>query len=297
MTESVHHDGVAPDLPATITAENEVNRNAPGGVAVSELKRSKKKRKKRVNESSVVYMSRIPPGMDMGALRARLSRMGTLGRVWLRPEEKSVVAARRELGGRRRAGFMDGWVEYHRRKDAKNAISLLNGQSMSGAKRGGRWAHDLWCLKLLPRDYTWQTLIEETGGGARERVLRVKAAVAAGRRERVLVEEREALARRIERRDKEEGRDVDDYENEETIEKEKKLNRVSSMRVVRRFKQREAVPDAAYEDDIDERRAREAARRLELDNNEGTNLKRPEIDEDLVQLLLRPKSSETNMHT
>lgn len=295
MTETDEPNDVAITA-TTTTTENASQEFVEAKDSKDVEKRLKKKRKKRVNESSVVYMSRVPPGMDMGALRARLSRMGTLGRIWLRPEDKEVVAARRELGGRRRVGFMDGWVEFHRRKDAKNAISLLNGQPMSGAKRGGRWAHDLWCLRLLPRDFTWQTLIDETGGGARERVLRVKAAVAAGRRERVLVEEREALARRIEKRDNENQDDDDDDREQDSDddarEKPKKKSRKNaSNRVIRRFKQREAVAEAAYEDDIDERRARDAARRLEQGGDEGTSGNKAEIDEDLVKMLFAKKSS------
>lgn len=268
-------------------SENTATAKATGSVV-------KPKRKKRKNESSVVYVSRVPPGMDIGALRSRLSRMGSLGRVWLRPEEKSAVQERRQLGGRRRIGFQDGWVEFTRRRDAKNAVALLNAQPMNATRRGGRWANDLWCLRLLPRDYTWETLIEETGATARQHVLRVKAAVAAGRRERHLIEEREALARRIARRDA--GEDDAEEEEDESAEdvvndtdpKSKKKKKPPTKRIVRRFKQREAVVDASYEEDIDEKRARAASKRLEAgDDAAGAS---NEVDEELVRLLFDKKN-------
>lgn len=241
-----------------------------------------KKKKSKSNESSVVYVTRIPPGMDVGALRARLARMGTLGRVWLQMEDQSTVAARRQLGGRRSKGFADGWVEFTRRRDAKNAVALLNGRPINAAKRGGRWANDLWCLKLLPRDYTWQHLYEETTGGARERVLRMKAAVAAGRRERVFLEERDALARRIAAKEAAAaGEDADSAEPAAVS--------VPERRIVRRFRQRQAVTDAEYEDDVDERRARAAARRLEDGGPDGDG--KAEVDKELVQMLFGRKKA------
>lgn len=233
--------------------------------------KNKSKKKKKSNESSVVYISRIPPGMDVGALRSRLSRMGTLGRVWLQKEDSEAVSARRQLGGRRSRGFSEGWVEFSRRRDAKNAVALLNGQPINAAKRGGRWGNDLWCLKLLARDYTWHHLYEETMGNARERVLRVKAAVAAGRRERAFIEERDALAKRISRK---EHRAAEEAPEEEP-----------QRRIVRRFRQRKAVPDSLHEDDPDERRAREAAERLE----QGTEAPAAPVDKELVQMLFGKK--------
>ncbi len=230
----------------------------------------------------MVYLSRVPPGLDVGALRALLSRTGALGRVWLRAEDASIVSARRKLGGRRRGGFSDGWVEYTRRRDARNAVELLNGRPMAGAKRGGRWKDDLWCLKLLQKGFTWEDLVEETCGNKRERVLKVKAAVAASRREKAFVEERAELAKRIAMK---EGRleDVEVEDGEDSKER-KRLEK----RIVRRFRQKEAVEEMDYEDDVDERRAREAARRLEQGEMEGAQ-KKAKVDAELVQMLFGKK--------
>lgn len=281
--------GAGPSLKEANEASEQAHSPADVDAASTTPSKNAKKRlrapkKDKKSESAVVYLSRVPPGLDVGAARALLSRTGTLGRVWLRAEDASAVAARRQLGGRRRGGFSDGWVEYTRRRDAKSAVALLNGQPMSGAKRGGRWKNDLWNLRLLPRGYSWDDLVEETCGSKRERVLRVKAAVAASRREKAFVEERAELAKRIEAKEK--GLEVVQSDDDGDGTPKKAIEK----RVVRRFKQREAVDDMDYEDDVDERRAREAARRLENEEDEGPQ-KKPKIDADLVQMLFGKKGA------
>lgn len=214
--------------------------------------------------SGVVYVSRVPPGMDVGALRSLLGRAGRLGRVWLRPESAEVRKERQALGSSRRRGeFRDGWVEFPKRRDAKRAVSLLNGRAMAGATRRGRWADDLWCLKLL-RGYQWSDLVEETCAGARERTLRVKAEIAAARREKAFIEERVAMGRRIEK-----------------DEREKKP--------VRRFRQKRAIADREWEEDIDERRAREAMKRVDEELETG---KARTIDQELVGMLFKKRRTD-----
>lgn len=211
--------------------------------------------------SGVVYVSRVPPGMDVGALRSLLGRAGKLGRVWLRPESAEARKERRSLGSSRRRGeFKDGWVEFPKRRDAKRAVALLNGRPMAGATRRGRWGDDLWCLKLLP-GYQWSDLVEETCAGARERTLRVKAEIAAARREKAFVEERVAMARRI---TKNEG--------------EKKP--------IRHFRQKRAITDREWEEDIDERRARESMKRVDEELETG---KARTIDQELVGMLFKKR--------
>lgn len=222
--------------------------------------------KRKSPKSGVVYLSRVPPGMDIGALRSLLSRVGTLGRVWLRPESAASLAERRSLtGARRRTEFRDGWAEFVRRRDARRAVDLLNGQPMAGATRRGRWADDLWCMRLL-RGYTWADLVDETCAGARERTLRVKAEVAAARRERSFVEERVAMAKRIER-------------DEE-----------AKRKPVRRFRQKRTIEEQDWEEDADERRAREAAERVdkELESGKGRTL-----DQELVSKLFKRRKRNT----
>lgn len=42
--------------------------------------------KRGTGKSGVMYVSRVPPGMDVSAMRGMLSRVGKVGRIWLRGE-------------------------------------------------------------------------------------------------------------------------------------------------------------------------------------------------------------------
>lgn len=188
-------DGKLEDIPAeNARVEDEKNNDAG----------KKEKEKKKKCSSGVVYISRIPPGMDVNGLRSLIGKVGSINRVWLRPESEESLNSRRELGSSRRRGeFEDGWIEFVRRKDAKRAVQLLNGRAMRGGKREGRWANDLWCLRYL-RGFEWKDLIEETVGGGkgagRERVLKLREEVGAARRERGYVEEKVEMSRRMRKR-------------------------------------------------------------------------------------------------
>lgn len=174
--------------PSEAAPPEEMTPDPEAGAAAAAPKRAK---------SGVVYVSRVPPGLDVGGLRALLRPVGELGRVWLRAEDAARRKEREALGGARRRGvFMDGWVEFVRRRDARACVELLNGRAMRGGKRPGRWAGDLWCLRYL-RGFTWDDLVEECCGGARERVLRVRREMEGVRRERAFLDEAGAFAERL----------------------------------------------------------------------------------------------------
>lgn len=232
------------DISRTMTAPKAKRARSSG------KKKNSSKKHKVKGKQGVVYMSRVPPGLDVGIVRSILGRVGPLGRVWLRAEEKETVAARRSLGGRRRAGFTDAWVEFLRIADAESAVELLNGQPMTGATRRGRFENDLWCLRLLP-DFKWDDLVDEACGTRRERVLRVKSEVAASRRERSFVEQRAALAKRIERSERQKAKEAEDGLGCVDVKSGacdgstdlKEIDALGGKRLVRRYRQKRPVSD------------------------------------------------------
>lgn len=283
------------------TAIGNMNAKSSTEVVASALGSGSAKRKRRKSSSrtralakrvspGVVYISRVPPGLDVGIVRSILGRVGELGRVWLRAEAAEIVAERRSLGGRRRAGFADGWVEFLRADDAAAAVELLNGQPMTGATRRGRFQNDLWCLRLLP-NFSWDDLVEEACGSRRERVLRVKREVSAARRERAFVEQRAALATSIERN---EERRKAEAENSAQAEAEggdaavaKSRNGapatspIEERRMVRRYRQKRPISHGGGETNVghplaDTHRKREG----DLDLKERRALQRIEREED-----------------
>ncbi|OSX79850.1 hypothetical protein BU14_0070s0025 [Porphyra umbilicalis] len=130
----------------------------------------------------VVYLSRVPPGLKPAALRELLTPFGTVERIYLRPEGSAARSARTRGGGSRRSRFTDGWVEFSRARAARRTADLLNGAPM-GAKKRSPFHDDLWTLRYL-RGFRWADLTDADGDARRERTNRVRAEVAAGRREK-----------------------------------------------------------------------------------------------------------------
>lgn len=249
------------------------------------LKSTAPKKRKPKRSRGVVYMSRVPPGLDVGIVRSILSRIGPIHRVWLRAESAAKVAERRSLGGRRRAGFSDGWVEFGRAADAEAAAEMLNGQPMTGVTRRGKFENDLWCIRFL-KGFSWDDLVDESCGTRRERVLRVKSEVAAARRERAFVEGRAALAKVVMRGEK---RKEEEREGAEVAGNDEGLD--GGHRMVRRYRQKRPLESSGEmgrgrEGDEDTR----ALKRLEREDGggSGSNV----VDGDLLAKLFKKRKAE-----
>ena len=145
----------------------------------------------------VLYLSRVPPGMTPGLLRDLLQNTGEIDRLYLRPEPYSRRKARKKIGGSYKPCFLDGWIEYTDKKDAKRAVALLNTQSMGNGRKGGKFRGDLWNLKYL-RGFQWEDL---TGPGVfarRMRVKRIKGEVAKAGMDKAKWENRISTAEKME---------------------------------------------------------------------------------------------------
>lgn len=237
------------------------------------------------DDGGVIYLSRVPPGLELTALRSLLSRVGRVGRVWLRPVDGSSRDANATgVGGgvrkrRRHTAFRDGWVEFLRQADARRAVSLLNRQPMCGAKKRGKWSNDLWAMKYL-RGFTWDDLSREVFGSRRERQLKVREQVAAARREKAWVEGRFDLSKRLQKIEKqsvesEQGGDDGGAGDGETTRRVAE----SGLRIIRRFRQKKAL----LEDD-DDRKARKSAASVDREIESGVGRA---IDKDLLGKLFK----------
>ncbi|KAI0566174.1 activator of basal transcription 1 [Gracilaria domingensis] len=259
---------VEKETASKIEVEPERKALSDGLQEVTPVTTDKRKLKSKKAKRGVIYLSRLPPNIEITSVRTLLSRMGTITNMWLRPETREQQKQRLSLGGsRRRTTFRDGWVEYSSRRDARETVQLLNGRPMTGAKRKGRWANDLWCMKFLP-GFEWRHLTAEIFGG-RERILRVREEMAAARQQRNWVEERSRLAEQF----KKKGEVGDDIEP------------------IRRFLQKRPVPETAFDDDYDEKRAKLAAARVDEELDSGKQA--PALSEELIKLLVKteaPKS-------
>lgn len=154
--------------------EQEGDEQDEAGIAAKETKPSSKKNPKKsllmspealkefndaVEQTGVVFISRVPPFMSVTTLRRLLSQFGEIGRIYLTPEDKSVTKRRKRNGGTNKKKFVDGWVEFMRKKIAKRVCRSLNGTPIGGSHRN-KFASDLWTLKYL-RGFKWNHLTEK----------------------------------------------------------------------------------------------------------------------------------------
>lgn len=255
----------------SIMRENEEDHD----VAPSPKEKRKKKEKgtadsKTKQKTGVIYLSRVPPGLQPNNLRSLLTPVGPVGRIWLRVEDTSTktnalasVNNNKDKYNHGGQNFQDGWVEFERLRDARRAVALLNGHPMhTRKKKKGKFSNDLWSMKLL-RGFTWAHLDREVFGGTqRERILKVREQIETARREKNWVESRFDLSKQI--------RKKRDYKGKVTPGS-------------KRFKQTQSVAGQDG-DDADERKAHKAARRVD---NEIESGHAKQLDPSLLQKLFR----------
>lgn len=105
-------------------------------------------------------MSRIPPYMNADYLRKLLTKRFKIGRIYLEAEPEYVTNTRKKMGGNRKTSYIEGWIEFDRKKDAKIAALALNGQLFGGKKRHNDYHDDIWCIKYLA-GFKWFHLTEK----------------------------------------------------------------------------------------------------------------------------------------
>lgn len=138
----------------------------------SELKKDK---------SGVIYLSRVPPFMKPTVLRSLLTPYGPVNRIFLTPEPSASRTQRLRSGGTRRKLFLDGWVEFAHKRDAKFVAENLNAQTMGGKKRG-RWHDEVWNIKYLS-GVKWSHLVEQIQNENAERAARLRFEIQQGKKE------------------------------------------------------------------------------------------------------------------
>ncbi|KAF6229281.1 hypothetical protein HO133_007397 [Letharia lupina] len=136
----------------------------------------------RAHKAGVIYLSRIPPFMRPSTVRTLLSAHGTITRLFLTPEAPSSYLSRRKAGGNKKHSYVDGWVEFSRKRDAKVCVEAINGRIVGG-KKGGWYRDDVWNAKYL-KGFGWGDLMAGVRGEEREREERVRVGVGREGRER-----------------------------------------------------------------------------------------------------------------
>ena len=162
--------------------------------------------KPKTSKPGVIYLSRIPPFMRPSTVRTYLSLHGTIGKLFLTPEPPTHYLSRRRHGGNKKHSYIDGWVEFTRKKDAKRCVDAINGQIVGG-KKGGWYRDDVWNAKYL-KVFTCVDLLGSVRAEEREREEKVRVGVSReGRERREFLKQVEMGKVEDTRRKKREGRE------------------------------------------------------------------------------------------
>ncbi|KAH6614887.1 hypothetical protein C7974DRAFT_55627 [Boeremia exigua] len=133
------------------------------------------------DKSGVIYISRVPPFMKPTVMRSLLIPYGPVGRIFLTPEDTTSRQQRLRGGGTRRKLYLDGWVEFTHKRDAKFVAENLNAQTMGGKKRG-RWHDEVWNIKYLT-GVKWAHLVEQIQNENAERAARLRFEITQSKKE------------------------------------------------------------------------------------------------------------------
>ena len=134
-----------------------------------------------VAKTGVIYLSRIPPFMKPSTLKSLLTPFGTIGRIFLTPEDATQHQRRVRNGGNKKKSYTDGWVEFESKRDAKMVATVLNG-NIVGGKKGGYYHDDVWNMRYL-KAFKWHHLTEQISNENAERAARLTAEISRSRRE------------------------------------------------------------------------------------------------------------------
>lgn len=162
-----------------------------------------------IKKSGVVYLSTIPPYMKPVKVKQILERFGDVNRIYLSPEDPKVYHRRVKSGGNRKKKFTEGWAEFKNKKEAKLAVSALNGNPLGG-KKGSFYYDDIINIKYLPK-FKWHDLTEQIALETQERQEKLKAEIAQATKEnRVFIDNVEQKERidRQKRKAEEAGEDM-----------------------------------------------------------------------------------------
>eukprot|EP00127_Corallochytrium_limacisporum_P005132 Clim_evm38s199 gene=Clim_evmTU38s199 len=115
-------------------------------------------KKEAVENTGVIYLSTIPPFMKIIKLRHLLSEFGDIGRIYLVEEDEKIRKKRMKMGGNRKKKYVEGWVEFLDKKQAKKTALALNNQIIGG-KKSNFYHDDIWNMKYLPK-FKWHHLTD-----------------------------------------------------------------------------------------------------------------------------------------
>lgn len=109
--------------------------------------------KKKTRKRGIIFLSTIPPYMNVAKIREIFSQFGEVGRVYLQSSAKPGEKRKRVPNQ-----FTEGWVEFQKKKVAKEVALRLNNTKI-GTRKKSRYYDMIWNIKYIPR-FKWIHLSE-----------------------------------------------------------------------------------------------------------------------------------------
>ncbi|KAJ3182836.1 RNA-binding ATPase activator esf2 [Gaertneriomyces sp. JEL0708] len=196
-----------------------------------------------LSKSGIIYLSRVPPFMRPQKLRQLLSSHGTINRIYLVPENPLTAARRKKYRKNSRQNFVEGWVEFTSKTDARLTAEHLNGKQIGGKKRS-RYYDDIWNMKYLPR-FKWNHLTEQIAYEKKVREQRVRTEMAMAKREAKGYQKNVHKAKMVEAIEERKRKRKEEDEGATPHETEKRPSMGDKAEVRRRFKQRKVADEGS----------------------------------------------------
>ncbi|TEB29483.1 hypothetical protein FA13DRAFT_1632099 [Coprinellus micaceus] len=150
------------------------------------------------DRAGVIYISRIPPGMQPPKVRHLMSQHGEVGRVYLQQEDAKRAYLRKKYTSTKKAHYTEGWVEFKNKKVARSVAEMLNAQPIGG-KKGSRWRDDIWTMKYLPK-FKWNMLTEQVAHEAAMQSAKMRVELSQSRQEQSEYLRNVELAKQLDKR-------------------------------------------------------------------------------------------------
>ncbi|XP_045524221.1 pre-rRNA-processing protein esf2-like [Pieris brassicae] len=147
------------------------NENSMDSTVGSDSDKLKKKRKR-----GIIYLSTIPPYMNVAKIREIFSEFGEIGRIYLQSSAKPGEKRKRVPNQ-----FTEGWVEFKKKKVAKSVAASLNNTQI-GTRKKSRYYDMIWNIKYIPR-FKWVHLSERLAYEKAAMKQRLRAEISQAKRE------------------------------------------------------------------------------------------------------------------
>ncbi|KAK7604098.1 hypothetical protein V9T40_004371 [Parthenolecanium corni] len=113
------------------------------------------------NKKGIIYLSSLPKYLNVTKLRELMENFGEVGRIFLQPQN---LPNNKKKPSKH---FTEGWVEFEKKRVAKEVAAGLNGKQIECRKRS-KYFDFIWSVKYLSK-FKWVHLSERV---AYERAVR-----------------------------------------------------------------------------------------------------------------------------